>query len=78
MFLCLERPNRDAAARAQAETVKELKTRVKESNQAARNNAAAASEAREQHFSAARARAEEIAALNSQNAETRDAVTTWH
>lgn len=66
----------DTAARTHQETVKELKTQVEESNQAARDNAAAAAEAREQLTLAARSHAEVTAELKSQLAEARATVTT--
>lgn len=66
----------DTAARTHAEAVKELKIQVEEGNQAARDNAAAASEAREQLALAARTHVEEIAALKSQIAEARATVMT--
>lgn len=58
------------------EAVKELRTQVEESNQAARDNAAAATEAKEQLILAGRKHAEEMAALKSQVAEARATITT--
>ncbi|ALE93781.1 hypothetical protein AOC05_18000 [Arthrobacter alpinus] len=66
----------DTATRIHQETVKELKTQVEESNQAARDNAAAAAEAREQLAVAAREHADKIAEFKSQLAEARATVTT--
>ncbi|MHA7177349.1 DNA-binding protein [Arthrobacter sp. Sr24] len=66
----------DTAARTHQETVKELKTQVEESNQAARENDAAAAEAREQLALAARKHAEDMAELKSQLAEARATITT--
>lgn len=66
----------DAATRTHQETVKELKTQTEESNQAARDNAAAAAEAREQLTLAARSHAEATAELKSQLAEARATITT--
>ncbi|WP_113719779.1 DNA-binding protein [Arthrobacter dokdonensis] len=66
----------DTAARTHQEAVKELKNQVEESNQAARDNAAAAAEARDQLAVADRKHAEEIAAMKSQIAEARATVTT--
>lgn len=66
----------DTAARTHQETVKELKNQIGESNQTARDNAAAAAEAREQLVLAARGHAEEVAELKSQLAETRATITT--
>ncbi|MHA7177940.1 DNA-binding protein [Arthrobacter sp. Sr24] len=66
----------DTAARTHQETVKELKTQAEESDQAARDNAAAAAEAREQLTLAARLHAEATAELKSQLAEARATITT--
>lgn len=66
----------DTAAGTHQETVKELKTQVEEGNQAARDNAAAAAEAREQLTIAARKHAEEMAELKSQLAEARATIAT--
>ncbi|MDQ0277477.1 chromosome segregation ATPase [Arthrobacter silviterrae] len=66
----------DTAARTHQENVKELKAQVEESNQAARDNAAAAAEAREQLALADRKHAEDIAELKSQLAEARATVAT--
>lgn len=65
----------DTAARTHQETVKELKTQVEEDNRAARDNAAAAAEAREQLVITVRKHAEEIAELKSQLAQARAMVT---
>lgn len=66
----------DTAARTHQETVKELKTQVEGSNRAARDNAAAAAEAREQLALAARQHAEDMAEFKSQLAEARATITT--
>ena len=66
----------DTAARTHHETINELKTQVAESNQSARDNAAAATEAREQLALANRKHAEGIAELKSQLAEDRATITT--
>jgi len=66
----------DTAARTHQEAVKELRTQVEESEQAARDNAAAAAEVREQLALAARKHAEDIAELKSQLAEARATVAT--
>jgi chromosome segregation ATPase len=66
----------DTAARTHQEAVKELKTQVEEGNQAARDNAAAAAEAREMLALADRKHAEEIAELKSQLAQVRATATT--
>ncbi len=66
----------DAAARNHEETVTELQTRVEEANQAARDNAASAAEAREQLAVTARKHAGEVAGLKSQLAEARATATT--
>ncbi|MDJ0358542.1 hypothetical protein [Paenarthrobacter sp. PH39-S1] len=57
--------------RTHEEAVKELRTRIAEANQAARDNAASAAEARDQLALAVRKHAEEVAALTSQLAEAR-------
>ena len=66
----------DTAARTHEEAVKELQTRIEEANQAARDNAAAAADAREQLTLDARKHAEVIAELKSQLAEARATVKT--
>ncbi|MHA7178174.1 DNA-binding protein [Arthrobacter sp. Sr24] len=66
----------DTAARTHREAIKELRTQVEESNQAARDNAAAATEAREQLALAARGHADEVAEFKSQLAEARATITT--
>lgn len=66
----------DTAARTHHEIINELKTQVAESNQSARDNAAAATEAREQLALANRKHAEGIAELKSQLAEDRATITT--
>lgn len=66
----------DTAARTHQDTVKELKAQVEEGNQAARDNAAAAAEAREQLALGDRKHAEEIAEFKRQLAEARATVTT--
>lgn len=66
----------DDAASTHQETVKELKTQAEESNQAARDNAAAAAETREQLVLAERKHAEELAEMRSQLAEARATITT--
>lgn len=66
----------DTAARSHQEVVKELRTQVEESNQAARDNTAAAMEAREALAVAERAHAQEIAELKSQIAQAHATVTT--
>lgn len=66
----------DTAARTHQEVVNELKTQVEESNQAARDNAAAAAEARNQLLDAERKHAEAGGELKSQLAETRATIAT--
>ena len=66
----------DTAARTHQETVKELRTQVEEANQAARENAAAAAEAREQLALASRKQVEEVAGFKSQLAEARATAAT--
>lgn len=66
----------DTATSTHHELVKELRTQVEESNQAARDNATAATEAKEQLILADRRHAEEVAALKSQVAEARATITT--
>lgn len=66
----------DNSSRLHEEAVKELRTQVEEGNQAARDNAAAAAEAREQLTLATARYAEEIAELKSQLAQARATVTT--
>ena len=66
----------DTAARTHEEAVKELQTQVQEANETARDNAAAAAEAREQLALADRKHAEEVAGLTSQLAEARATVAT--
>lgn len=66
----------DTAARTHHETIKELQTQIDESNQAARDNAAAAAQAREQLTLAERTHAKELAELTSQLAEARATITT--
>lgn len=66
----------DNSSRLHEEAVKELRTQVEEGNQAARDNAAAAAEAREQLTLATGRYAEEIAELKSQLAQARATVTT--
>jgi len=66
----------DTAARTHQETTKELKAQVEEGNQAARDNAAAAAEARDQLAIADRKHAEDMAELKSQLAEARATITT--
>ena len=66
----------DIAARTHQETLAELNTRIEEANRAARDNAAAAAEAREQLTLAASKHTDEIAGLKSQLAEARATVAT--
>lgn len=66
----------DAAARTHEETVKELRVQVGEANQAARDNAAAAAEAREQLALEARKHADEVAGLKRRLAEARATAAT--
>ena len=66
----------DAATRTHQESLKELQTQIEESNQAARDNAADATEAREQLALAVRKHVEEVAELSGQLAEARATVTT--
>lgn len=66
----------DTAARTHQETVKELRTQAEEANQAARDNAAAATEAREHLAVAAQRNADEVAELKSQLAEARATIAT--
>ncbi|MEO8221846.1 MAG: DNA-binding protein [Specibacter sp.] len=65
----------DTVTRTHEETNKELKAQVEQSNQAARDNAAAAAEAREQIALAARQYAEDIAELKSQLTEAQATIT---
>ena len=66
----------DTATRTHQEAIKELRAQAEESNQAARDNATAAAEAREQLSVAARKHAEEVAVLKGQLAEARATATT--
>ena len=66
----------DTATRTHEETVKEMRTQVEEANQAARDNAAAAAEAREQLAVAARGHVDEVVELKSQLAEARATIAT--
>ena len=66
----------DNSARLHEETLKELRTQVEEANQAARDNAAAAAEAREQLMLATGKHTDETAELKSHLAEARATVTT--
>jgi hypothetical protein len=66
----------DTATRTHQETMKELKTQIEEANQAARDNAASATEAREQLALSTRKHADEVAELKSQLAEARATATT--
>ena len=66
----------DTATGAHREAMRELQARIEEANQAARDNAAAAAEAREQLTLAASKSADEVAGLKSQLAEARATITT--
>ncbi len=66
----------DTATRTHEETLKELLTQVEEANQAARDNAAAAAEAREQLALEARKNADEVAGLKRRLAEARATAAT--
>lgn len=66
----------DTATGAHEEAVKELQTQVEEANQAARDNAAAAAEAREQLAVDARKHAEEVAEFKSHLAEALATIST--
>ena len=66
----------DTTTRTHEEDVKELRAQVEEANQAARDNAAAAAEAREQLAVAARGHVDEVAELKSQLAEARATIAT--
>ncbi len=66
----------DSTTRTHEEDVKELHTQVEEANQAARDNAAVAAEAREQLAVAARGHVDEVVELKSQLAEARATITT--
>ncbi|PYI69753.1 KfrA protein [Arthrobacter livingstonensis] len=66
----------DHATRSHQEAVKELRFQVEEANQAARDSASAAAEAREQLALAERRHADELSVLKSQLAEARATVMT--
>ena len=66
----------DTAARTHEETLMELRTQVEEANQAARDNAVATTEAREQLALAASKHADEVTEPKSRLAEARATVTT--
>ena len=66
----------DTAARTHEETVKELNARIEEANHAARDNAATATEAREQLSFTTRKHAEDSAELQRQLAEARATIKT--
>ncbi|MBG0741719.1 DNA-binding protein [Paeniglutamicibacter antarcticus] len=66
----------DTATRTHQEIINELQTQIEEGNQAARDNAAAAAEARDQLALAIWKHSEEVAEITSQLAEARATVTT--
>lgn len=66
----------DTATRSHQEAVKELRTQVEESNQAARDNAASAADARDALEVAEREHAQEIAELKSKIAQAQATVMT--
>lgn len=66
----------DTAAGTHTEVVRELQAQIDAANQAARDNAATAAEAREQLNLEARQHAEETAELKNQLAEARATITT--